>query len=403
MKQEKFNGIRLKEAMQLREKKMTELARETGISKQSLSLYANEANTPPAENVFKIAKALSFPYQFFMTEPSQVIRTGKTYFRSQASTTKRARVAASQKTKYVAYLYEILLSKIDFPQLNLPDTRMYDFEENFQDVDSDEAVSKIERLAEYVRDYWGLGNGPIDNLQYLLESNGIVVTGFKNEDSSIDAYSQQINVNSEDIYVVVLAIGKKPLERLRFDMAHELGHLLMHRWSIEDTEGEVSKDEFNAREKQANIFASAFLLPRKSFGMAVSAYPTAIDYYRELKKKWKVSMQAMMYRSRQMGIITANQFQYMMRQISKKGWRLKEPGDVPGQLRDNLFQGAIDLLIDGGYMSKEAILDEFANEGIIFRIEDLERFMCLRKGTLVSEKKQFKFPVLHVKNEFDKA
>ena len=67
-----------------------------------------------------------------MTEPSQVIRTGKTYFRSQASTTKRARVAASQKTKYVASLYEILLSKIDFPQLNLPDTRMYDFEENFQ-------------------------------------------------------------------------------------------------------------------------------------------------------------------------------------------------------------------------------------------------------------------------------
>ena len=198
-----------------------------------------------------------------MTEPSQVIRTGKTYFRSQASTTKRARVAASQKTKYVASLYEILLSKIDFPQLNLPDTRMYDFEENFQDVDSDEAVSKIERLAEYVRDYWGLGNGPIDNLQYLLESNGIVVTGFKNEDSSIDAYSQQINVNGEDVYVVVLAIGKKPLERLRFDMAHELGHLLMHRWSIEDTEGEVSKDEFNAREKQANIFASAFFAAEK--------------------------------------------------------------------------------------------------------------------------------------------
>ena len=52
-------------------------------------------------------------------------------------------------------------------------------------------------------------------------------------------------------------------------------------------------------------------------------------------------------------------------------------------------------------MSKEAILDEFANEGIIFRIEDLERFMCLRKGTLVSEKKQFKFPILHVKNEFE--
>ena len=67
--------------------------------------------------------------------------------------------------------------------------------------------------------------------------------------------------------------------------------------------------------------------------MAVSAYPTAIDYYRELKKKWKVSMQAMMYRSRQMGIITANQFQYMMRQISKKRMATKKN---QGMFLDNL-------------------------------------------------------------------
>ena len=68
MKTRRFNGKRLKEALQLREKKMTELANETGISKQSLSLYANDGNTPPFENVVKIADVLRFPADFFMTE-----------------------------------------------------------------------------------------------------------------------------------------------------------------------------------------------------------------------------------------------------------------------------------------------------------------------------------------------
>lgn len=392
MKQEKFRGRRLKEAMQLREMKLTELAEETGIKKQSLSLYANDGNTPPAENVFKIANALGLPYRFFMTEPSQDIETGKSYFRSQASATKRARTAASKKMRYVALLYETLSDKLDFPQLNLPDTSQFDFEEDLLNVDSDEAVAKIECLAEQVRDYWGIDSGPIDNLQYLLESNGIVLTGFKDEESSIDAHSLQVTINERKMYIVALAIGKKPIERLRFDMAHELGHILMHRWMVETDE--MTKEEFNALEKQANIFASAFLLPRKIFTLIVSAYPTTLGYYLELKKKWKVSMQAMIYRSRQLGIISGNQFQYIMRQISKNGWRLREPGDKPGKLEANIFQVAIDLLINGGYMSKDEILAEFEKEGVYLTRRDLENLMCLEEGTLALNTEVIEFPSL---------
>ena len=169
----------------------------------------------------------------------------------------------------------------------------------------------------------------------------------------------------------------------------------MHRWQLEDEA--ISRDAFNAIEKQANMFASAFLLPRKTFTRAVSAYPTSLRYYTELKKKWKVSIQAMMYRAWQLNIISANQFQYMMRQVSKNGWRLKEPGDVLGRLQDNIFQGAIDLLLDGGYMSKAEIISEFAKAGIIFNHEDLENLMCLKSGTLAPEAREIKFPVLQVK------
>lgn len=395
MKFEKFCGKRLKDAMQLREMKMTELAEKTGIKKQSLSLYANDINNPPVENVFKIANILNIPYQFFMTESLQTIETGRAFFRSQASATKRARSAASKKMQYVALLYEVLLSKIDFPKLNLPDTSKYDFKIDFQNPDSDEAVQRIEDLAEEVRNYWKLGNGPIDNIQYVLESNGIVVTGFTDTGTHIDAYSQKIIVDDRILYLVALEIGEKPFERLRFDMAHELGHILMHGGLIE--EDELSKEEFSAMEKQANMFASAFLLPRIQFSRMVAAYPTTVDYYRELKKTWKVSMQAMMYRTWQLEIITSNQFQYMMRQVSKKGWRMKEPGDVPGHLQDNLFQGAIDLLIDGGYMSKQEIMAEFAKRGIALRYRDLEKLMCLKKETLAPEKKVIQPLLLRIK------
>ena len=177
-------------------------------------------------------------------------------------------------------------------------------------------------------------------------------------------------------------------------MAHELGHILMHTWG--ENNEDISKDEFNAREKQANMFASALLLPKDGFSRMVSAYPTNVDYYKSLKKKWKVSMQAMMYRTRQLDIISANQFQYMMRIVSKKGWRIKEPGDVPGQLKDTIFQGAIDLLFDGGYLSVNELMREFNHYGIILSQKDLENLMGLREGTLYQKSKVI--PFMTVKN-----
>ena len=384
-----FNGNRLKEALQFREMKITELALETGISKQSLSQYANNNSIPPYENVIKIARVLNFPYDFFLTEDLYTVVTGNTYFRSQSASTKKARNAQKIKLEYVSKLYYTLLNYVDFPRLNLPDTSTLQLPDNIAEYDSDEAETEIENLAANVRKNWRLGSGPIENLQYILESNGIIVTGFKDVNSSIDAFSQQINIKGTTLYIIALAIGSKPIERLRFDMAHELGHILMHNWG-EDNEL-ISRDEFNAREKQANMFASSLLLPKDDFSRSIYGYPTNIEYYRVLKKKWKVSMQAMMYRARQLDIITGNQFQYMMRQVSKNGWRTKEPGDVPGQLRDTIFQGAIDLLFDGGYLTQQELLNDFSKNKIILSQTDLENLMCLREGTLKPESKILSF------------
>ena len=169
-------------------------------------------------------------------------------------------------------------------------------------------------------------------------------------------------------------------------MAHELAHLIIHPWS-EDVDS-LPKEEFKLRETEANVFASAFLLPQKTFSEDVSKYPTDLDYYLYLRKKWKTSVQAMMYRARQLKIITGNQFQYMMRQVSKRGWRKSEPGDTPYILGDNIFQGAIDLLLSEKILSVHGLLQLFTKYGVTLYPNEIEELLHIREGTLTPEETQ---------------
>lgn len=89
------------------------------------------------------------------------------------------------------------------------------------------------------------------------------------------AFSQRTIVAGNDIYFIAVALGSRLEGRIRFDMAHELEHILLHPWS-EDLEA-ITKEEFKARERQANMFASAFLLPDSSFGKDISAYPMDLE------------------------------------------------------------------------------------------------------------------------------
>lgn len=385
MNNRRFNGARLKEALQFRGMKLTELAEKIDVKKQSLSNYANGLNVPPYENVIKMAKILGFPTDYFMVEDLCITATDSTYFRSQATATKAAQRSQAKKMEYVAKMYDVILEYVELPRLDLP---VIDFDENddLNYTNSLEMFERIEKAANQVRQQWGLGNGPIDNLQFILESHGIIVTSSRNVASEIDAFSQRVRLGSggpDYVFIIALAVGEKPIERLRFDMAHELGHILLHSW--EESTEDLDKDAFKAREIQANMFASALLLPKQSFKRDIVAYSTEIDYYRHLKKKWRVSMQAMMYRARQLGIITGNQFSYMMRQVSKNGWRKHEPGDAPGDLNSTIFQGALDILFEDGYLDSHDLRVAFAKYGIILSDNDLTDLMGLREGTLIPE------------------
>ena len=383
MLEKKFHGERLRNARMYRGMILTELAKRTGISKQSISLYENN-NMPDHMKVRLLATELNFPYDYFFQNDNYVARTETTYFRSLASATKKDRIAQSIKLEYVAKIYEILLGYISFPIMNLPSVKFEGYDDIFE-CESVEAVREIENIANEVREYWNLEMEPIKDLQYLLEKNGVIVTGFDTNEEKIDAFSQRTIISGNDVYLIAVALGNRPKGRIRFDMAHELGHILLHPWS-EDLES-ITKDESKARERQANMFASAFLLPRNSFGKDVSAYPTDLKYYQFLKKKWKVSIQAMIYRAHQIGIISDNQYEYLMRQVSKNGWRQKEPGDEAFILNENIFQGAIDLLIEQNVLNSKEILEVFKRSGVTLYPDDVEEILYLHPGTLKVEEK----------------
>ena len=375
---QKINGDHIKSARLFRGLSLSDLSNKTGITKQALSLYENETIRPEISKLVAIAQALDFPIEYFMSLDNFQVKTESTYFRSLLSTPKIARTAQSVRVEFIAKIYEILIDYVDFPDRNFPDIA-FSGRNAFSECADEEETSEIESIVTQCRKFWGLGFGPIVNLQKTVESNGIIITSLFTDKDEIDAFSQRTIINGNSVYIIVLNSTKNNV-RTRFDIAHELGHIFLHPWS-ENIE-ELSRQEFKERESQANKFAGAFLLPRESFGNDVSHYPTKLEYYLHLKEKWNVSIQAMIYRAHQLKIISTTQYQYLMRQVSKRGWRSCEPYDRPFNIEKTLLQEAIELLFSSGEMKPYDLMTALKSKGLYMRHEDVEDLLSIERDSL---------------------
>jgi Zn-dependent peptidase ImmA (M78 family) len=279
----------------------------------------------------------------------------------------------------VSKIYHFLNKYVEFPKLNIP-------HRNFNTRD-------IEEIATQVRNYWGLESEPISNMVRLLEKNGVVVTSFSTEGDDIDAFTQHQQVNGEEYYFVVLGNDKNSATRRHFNAAHELGHILLHNWS-HDLEI-ISREEFRQLENEANHFAAAFLLPREAF-INELIYPNKLDYYVELKKKWKVSISAMIVRAYQLKVINNNQYQHLMKQVSKKGWRIKEPlDDVILVPKPSVLKKAVEILITNQVLTGHQIVKQLSNNNLSLHSNEIELLLGLDEGTLIN--RNHSNPVVSIK------
>ena len=360
-----FNGERLKSARLYRGKTIQELADETEISKQAISQFENGKATPSIETLLKIMNVLKFPREYFRQVDDDI--TVNTFFRALLTTSKKEQLVQVTKTRTLAKIYEFLEEYIDFPELKIPQI-------DIENID-------IENISLELRDYWGLGINPIANIVNVMERNGIVVSSFKTNESKIDAFTQIHKVHNIERPFVVVGDDKESAVRRQFSMAHELGHIILHNSSVDVDE--LTKEEYKMMEEESNNFAAAFLLPKESFLADVMQYPNKLEFYVELKKKWKVSISAMIIRAFKLNAITHNQYQYLMKQLSKKGWRVKEPlDDLIFTPKPVLLKKSIDMLIANDVMNEVEIVNELANYGLALNTDDIEMLLSLDKGKL---------------------
>ncbi len=305
---------RLTEARQVALLTQTELANRIGVSRQAVSAYERGTKFPVPNTMGKMADALGQPVAFFTRSERWTFgEHSANFFRKIGPDTKRRNRACEVLADWfssVAYAFNEIAN---FPPIDIPQFEPHD------STSSAYTEEEIEGMAEETRKHFGLGLGPISNVLRLIESKGVITCRFRMTGEKVEAFSYWAG----DRPFVFLASDKESAARARFDAAHELGHLCLHRWvgreEIED------KDRLKQIEAEADHFAGAFLLPRKSFPNEV--YAPKAEAFVDLKARWKVSIQAMVYRCKNLGLFDEQQITNVYKQISYKRWRTVEPLD----------------------------------------------------------------------------
>jgi Zn-dependent peptidase ImmA (M78 family)/transcriptional regulator with XRE-family HTH domain len=375
-RQSRFVARKLRAARLAAGLNQTELAAQVGISRQAISAFEQGAKNPDGETIARIAQSLDQPFSFFASEEAP--RFGEfsaRFFRAFGSETRRRNEMCAVWGDWLVQLAKYYDRFLDYPAVDLPSYEPSAIGERYSE-------EEIESAAEDCRSKFGLGLGPISNVLSLVESKGVITCRLEMKDEEVGAFSFWNGTRP----VIFLASDKKSSVRARFDVAHELGHLVLHRGiSQEDLEDPRILKEV---EKEANRFAGAFLLPSRSFPAEVMS--TRLEYFIELKKRWKVAIQAMVYRCKTLGIFDEEQVVNLYKQISRRRWRTEEPlDDIFPLEQPKLLRRAFELVRDSGILAAEDIFAHLPHNP-----RHVERLLNLAPGTLEVSREPEPIPVM---------
>ena len=178
-----FVAERLTQAREARGLSLTALADLLQVSSASISHYEKGSHTPSSEILRILTEKLSLPISFFL-KPNPVLNsTARIFYRSMNSATKHARKRAERRFEWLKEIILYLEEFLEFPKNNMP---QFDVPNNFRNI----TKSMIENYANQLRDYWGLGHGPIGDIVKTLETNGIFVSHGSLDAETLDAFSE---------------------------------------------------------------------------------------------------------------------------------------------------------------------------------------------------------------------
>jgi Zn-dependent peptidase ImmA (M78 family) len=294
-----FNPARLRIARKRRSLNKKDFAEEAGINQRTVVRCEKGQTYPTDENIDAFARVTRFPREFFFRPTVDEPDSERTSFRSLTSMTASIRDAALAAGAIGFEIAEWVEERFELPAVQLPDLSLYS--------DPPDVAARV------LREEWALGEAPVSNMVQLLESKGVRVFSLAEDTSKVDAYSLWRN-DKPHVFLNTF----KSAERSRFDSAHELGHLVLHREG--NAKGRTTEDE-------ANAFASAFLMPESD----LLAQVPRVDNLNQLigaKSRWRVSLAALCYRLHKLGIISDWRYRDFCIDISTKGYNREEPSGI---------------------------------------------------------------------------
>lgn len=302
------NNVRLlREARMMTAKK---LSVESGVSPSTISKVERGQADLSSDVAEKLAKALGTTASA-LNSPVAPLES-PVFFRSMTAASKSARAAQASRSEMADALVTVLDSLLDFPTLDFRPL-------NVSSVD-EISNSAIEDAARRLRSDWSLGSAPIQNLVATAEAHGIIVCMCSFGVETLDAFSR---MGSTGRPIAMINTDRGNAFRWRFDLAHEIGHMVLHRGL--DEADSVTPDVRKIMEAQSHRFAGALLLPEDSFPSSLLGL--SLDDFRRAKPEWGVSIQAMVRRAYDLELISDSQYNSRSVGISKRHWRKSEPLD----------------------------------------------------------------------------
>lgn len=326
-----------------------ELAERSDLSPASITQYEAGRTMPPPATLARLALALGMPVAYFERSPGRrrPDPAARSFFRSLRTTPQRERDRADALAEHLFDLADYLDQRVTLPQLDVP-----------RIAPQTGDLEEIEGIARAVRVHWELPSGPVAHVVRSMEAHGVIVARLKSGSSRLDAFSRWFG----DQALVLLWAEKSDKARSRFDAAHELGHLVMH--SDPDP---LDRDQ----ERQANMFASAFLMPAaevRPYLPTTAPRPGRWESVLNSRKHWGVSAKALLYRARELGELSDSSYRRSMISYNQAGLSAQDGAALGAPEQPLLLRRAalaLEAELDGAGLASDVLIPQMIVDAVL--------------------------------------
>jgi len=336
-----------------------QLSEQLGVTEQAVWQYENAYTSPKVPIVNELKRIFSVKSKYFYTKDMLTQRNNAANidvmniaYRSKVMNVISKTQTEAKHVEYLDTFINYITAQISLPTLNIIQLREEAIE--YMNRTDDDRTTQIDYVAHLARQRLNMEPSTNENLMFRIEKSGVYVFE-KAIGEEIDAYSLWTR---NDRPFIILGNIKRSAVRRNFDIAHELGHLLLH-YRLEFVN--LDRKEHKLIENEANLFAGAFLLPEEEFSSDMNeiTYKTNPDQYLDLKNKWKTSLQVLGYRAAHLGMMEAKDHRNFYAAMHRRGYLEKEPFDREIPLQKPMrIKTIIDLLSNKGLVDIRYMIEE---------------------------------------------